>query len=65
MQVHIGSIQYLCTYLHSYTVLRVFSLPILCATAGLACIAMPHLNIDTSSRVVFLKSNASYLVHKL
>ena len=55
MQVHTSSIQYLCTYIHSYTVLSVFPLPTLCAAAGLACIAMPRLDIDTKRKSNFLE----------
>ena len=59
-QIHTGSIQCLCTYIQSYLA-SVFSPPTLCV----ACIVMPHLNIDTARRAVFLESATGYLVHKL
>ena len=51
---------YICSHLVS------FLHSILCATA--ACIAMPHLDIDTSRRVVFSRvflKNAGYLVPQI
>ena len=46
---------YVHTYLVSYLA-SILSSPTLCATAWLACIVMPRLDIDTIRRVVFLKS---------
>ena len=61
MQVQTGSIQCLCIYMRSYLV-SFFAYTV---CNWLACTAMPRLDIDTTRRVVFLKSTAGYSIHKL
>ena len=60
-----GYISVLCSiYVHVYVATwRLYFAHTVCK--WLPCIAIPHLDIDITTRVVFLKSAAGYSVHKL